>query len=472
MFTSWHCLRPLWIDSLYGSNNSNLPSMYDESYARLPRSNATTTNEYHTVSYIPPAPPLPPFMQTSAESKEYSLTNACFTETSRADTQTSDVKLTEQRRTTDEDISMMRRIRSDGNILSTNHDSNAEHRFKKKSKSMMENLCTIPDELQQEPSAIVKANEPIVETRVESFSAMDLPIDDWRPILQILENVFADEELRSSEQLSEKPESREPLLSNKGSYSNDHRHHCHSSKSIEQRNESESHLSTRFRRSNSNQGGRRRRTATRRATCTFSDADRLLDTENFRLLAVDQQQPYLNDEASSKGQSRLSSSYRQAATTTVLKGNIDGWFMNDDRCFSRLETCFDGCKIFAVCGGDKFDQTSLYLFSSSVTGWIQFTWRVSDDDTVRWIVAVDLTHYGSTSVDTCLSFKVTSRSLLNRTRLFLSAARMMEIRHLKSSMKSNGTTKRVRALCIIFETKMVGRHWHSHPDSTICLRVL
>lgn len=298
--------------------------MYDESYARLPRSNAT--NAYPAASFIPPAPPLPPFMQTSVESKEYSLTNALFTESSREDTEASNVKLAEQRRTTDEDISRMRRIRSDGNILSVDHDANAENRFKKKSKSMMENLCTIPDEVQQEPSAVVKANEPIVETRMENFSAMDLPIDDWRPILQILENVFADEELRSSEQLSEKPESLEPLLSNKGSYSTDHRHHCHSSKSIEQRNESELHLSARFRRSNSNQGGRRRRTATRRATCTFIDADRLGDFQNsLLLLAVDQQQPYMNDEASSKAQSRLSSSYRQAATTTttVLKGKID-----------------------------------------------------------------------------------------------------------------------------------------------------
>jgi hypothetical protein len=264
-------------------------------------------------------------MQTSVEPKEDSLTNVLFTESSREDTHASNIKLAEQRRKNEETTSIMRRIRSDGNMLSVSRESIAENHFKSKSKSMMENLCTIPDEVQQEASAIAQTNEPIVETQVDNFSAMDLPIDDWRPILQILENVFADEELRSSEQLSGKPESLEPLLSNKGSYLNEHRQHCHSSKSIEERNESESHLSTRFRRSNSNQGGRRRRTATRRATCTFIDADRLLVSQYSLLLrlrlAVDQQQPYLNDETSNKAQSRLSSSYRQAATT-VLKGLV------------------------------------------------------------------------------------------------------------------------------------------------------
>ena len=303
--------------------------MYDESYARLPRSNATTTNEYHTVSYIPPAPPLPPFMQTSVEPKECSLSNVLFPESSCEDTQTPEMKLAEQRRKTDDKISRMRRIQSDGNMLSVNPQSIDENCFKKKSKSMMENLCTIPDEVQQESNAAtVETNQPIAETPVESCSAIDLPIDDWRPILQILENVFAEEELRSSEQLSEKPESLEPLLSNKGSYLSDLHHH--SCKSIEQRNKNESHLSTRFRRSNSNQGGRRRRTATRRATCTFlGEVALMLFSFLLLLSAVDQQQPYLNDEAS-KTQPRLSSSYRQA--TTVLKGKvpIHGWWPMSD----------------------------------------------------------------------------------------------------------------------------------------------
>ena len=65
--------------------------------------------------------------------------------------------------------------------------------------------------------------------------------------------------------LPEQPESLEPLLPNTKSYSHDHRY---SSKLIEQQNDNqdETHIPSRFRRTHSNQGGRRRRTS-RRATC-------------------------------------------------------------------------------------------------------------------------------------------------------------------------------------------------------------
>jgi hypothetical protein len=92
--------------------------------------------------------------------------------------------------------------------------------------------------------------------QTEISPTVDIPIDDWRPILQILENVFADED-----EITEQPESLEPLLPNKRSYSNDQKY---PSKLIEQQDEST--IPTRFRRTHSNQGRRRRRTS-RRATC-------------------------------------------------------------------------------------------------------------------------------------------------------------------------------------------------------------
>jgi hypothetical protein len=108
----------------------------------------------------------------------------------------------------------------------------------------------------QELKTIVEKNQ--------SKTHVDVPIDDWRPILQILENGFADDD-ETSDMITEQPESLEPLLPTKRSYSNDHRY---SSKLTEQQNDQqdESTIPTRFRRTHSNQGRRRRRT-TRRATC-------------------------------------------------------------------------------------------------------------------------------------------------------------------------------------------------------------
>lgn len=65
--------------------------------------------------------------------------------------------------------------------------------------------------------------------------------------------------------ITEQPEALEPLLPNKRSYSTDHRY---SSKTNEKQNDNqdESNIPSRFRRTHSSQGRRRRRT-TRRATC-------------------------------------------------------------------------------------------------------------------------------------------------------------------------------------------------------------
>jgi hypothetical protein len=65
--------------------------------------------------------------------------------------------------------------------------------------------------------------------------------------------------------INEQPESLEPLLPNKRSYSTDQRY---PSKLIEEQddNQDESNIPTRFRRTHSNQGRKRRRSS-RRATC-------------------------------------------------------------------------------------------------------------------------------------------------------------------------------------------------------------
>jgi len=78
--------------------------------------------------------------------------------------------------------------------------------------------------------------------------------------------------------ITEQPESLEPLLPNQRSYSTDHRY---SSKLIEQQDEST--IPTRFRRTHSNQGRRRRRT-TRRATCKSTNQKKNIHTFYFLLL--------------------------------------------------------------------------------------------------------------------------------------------------------------------------------------------
>ncbi len=257
MKISWNFVRPLWIDSLYGSNNSNLPSIYDDSYAPIHRSNATTTNAYHPSTLVPS-----PQKSTDQidEITKYSLTDIVLQGPSLQDTCVSDSKLSEKHEQKQLINNSIRRIQSDVNVKLniTQTSSINENRLIKKSKSMIE----IRFNNNEETKTIVETNEP--KTYVEVSSTVDVPIDDWRPILQILENVFADDD-ETSDMITAQPESLEPLLPNKKSYSNDHRY---PSKLMEQQNDQqdESTIPTRFRRTHSNQGRRRRRTP-RRATC-------------------------------------------------------------------------------------------------------------------------------------------------------------------------------------------------------------
>ncbi|CAF0823891.1 unnamed protein product [Adineta ricciae] len=270
--------QPLWIDSLYGSNNSNLPSIYDESYARIRRSNATTTNDCHHSS-----------MLTTTKQKsndqideitKYSLTDVILQSSNIQDTCVSDSRLCEkheqqQTKRTHPNQKFMRRVQSESNMSANQNDmeqsdhtlqssSMTDQRLNKKSKSLAENLYRHHSVNQQENiSGEPKMKEEIVEhkSEVRPCSTDDLPIDDWRPILQILENVFADED-EPSELPACQPDSLEPLLPNKRTRSHEQRQ---SSKSNEQssENQDDGTIPSRFRRTHSNQGGRRRRTSRR-----------------------------------------------------------------------------------------------------------------------------------------------------------------------------------------------------------------
>ncbi len=232
---------------MYGSNNSNLPSIYDDSYARIRRSNATTTNDYHPSSLV--APNQKSTDQINEISK-YSLTDVILQGPSLQDTCVSDSKLSEKPEQKQLNKNSIRRIQSDFNIpLNTNNypsstltqiPSIPNNNLTKKSKSMIEIRSNI--------------NPRIVENnQAEISSPMDMPIPGCHSILQMLEHVFADDE-ETADMVTEQPESLEPLLPNKR----------YSMKSVEQQDETM--IPTRFRRTNSNQGRRRRRTS-RRATC-------------------------------------------------------------------------------------------------------------------------------------------------------------------------------------------------------------
>ncbi len=239
--------RPLWIDSLYGSNNSNLPSIYDDSYARIRRSNVTTTNDYHLSTLVAP-------IQKSTdqinEISKYSLTDVILQGPSLQDTCVSDSKLSEKPEQKELIKNSIRRIQSDFTIpLNTNNflpstfietPSMTDTNLTKRSKSMIEIRSNI--------------NPTITENhQTEISSPMNMPIPGCRSILQMLEHVFADDD-ETTDMITEQPESLEPLLPNKR----------YSTKSIEQQDETT--IPTRFRRTHSNQGRRRRRTS-RRATC-------------------------------------------------------------------------------------------------------------------------------------------------------------------------------------------------------------
>lgn len=265
--------RPLWIDSLYGSNNSNLPSIYDDTYARIRRSNATTTDDYHPSSLVPPRHKSKDQIN---EMTKYSLTDVILEGPSLQDTCVSDSKLSDKHEQKQYQKKSIRRIQSDFNVLSNTSDyprstltetsSINENQSIRKSKSMIEFRSNIDGE-----EKITAADK----IQAEISSPMNIPIPGCQSILQILEHVFADDDDETSARTTEQPESLEPLL-NKRSYSNDQRY---GTKLIEQQDESS--VPTRFRRTHSNQGRRRRRIP-RRATCkSIIQTDKLISVVLF-----------------------------------------------------------------------------------------------------------------------------------------------------------------------------------------------
>lgn len=246
----------MWIDSLYGSNNSNLPSIYDDTYARIRRSNATTTNDYHPSTLVPSR------QKSNDELDEitkYSLTDVILEGPSLQDTCVSDSKLSEKHEQKQHNNKPIRRIQSELNISSNTNDfppsiitetsSTNENQSMKKSKSMTEFRSNV----------YIEEKSTTEKTPAEISSPVNTPIPGCQSILQILEHVFADDD-ETSARTTEQPESLEPLL-NKRSYSSDQRY---TTKLVEQQDESV--IPTRFQRTHSNQGRRRRRIS-RRATC-------------------------------------------------------------------------------------------------------------------------------------------------------------------------------------------------------------
>lgn len=139
--------RPLWIDSLYGSNNSNLPSIYDDSYTRLGRSSVTTTNDFQREPSIPSAATITRLIETNGETKrsekEFSLINEFPAERNSTDRASSDVQFDQSSKN-----KSMRRIQSDGTFLISRKNSEETRSFSsvdekllgKKSKSMNEQM--------------------------------------------------------------------------------------------------------------------------------------------------------------------------------------------------------------------------------------------------------------------------------------------------------------------------------------------
>jgi hypothetical protein len=174
--------RPLWIDSLYGSNNSNLPSIYDESYARIRRSNAATTNDCHSPTLV--APLLPPTQKSNDQIDEitkYSLTDVILQGSNLQNTCISHSKLCEQKQITKkhEQKNSIRRVQSDFNLLSINNDLTPSdmtqsslsnnNRLNKKSKSMIDNLDKIRSKTNQENTPSAEKNEQIIENKSVGF---------------------------------------------------------------------------------------------------------------------------------------------------------------------------------------------------------------------------------------------------------------------------------------------------------------
>lgn len=199
-----------------------MPSIYDESSARIHRSNATTTNDYH------------PTTLTSIRDKSNEL-NSCEPTVSNSKF---------------EQKTSIRRCQSNVHIHETPQSN------MKKSKSLID--------------MHMQFKETNSRHQTELYATIDTPIPGCHSILRMLEHVFEDND-ESTEQNHNQPDSLEPLLPTKRSFSNEHRYE---SKLIEEAEEEEENdqqdepmIPRLFRRTHSNQGGRRRRRPSRRATC-------------------------------------------------------------------------------------------------------------------------------------------------------------------------------------------------------------
>jgi hypothetical protein len=143
--------------------------MYDDSYARIHRSNVITTNDSH--------PPPPILTQKSNDQiTKYSLTDVILQSPSLKDTCVSDSKLCQkheqkQRIKTDQEKTSIRRVQSDVNLLLIHNDSIQsfpinDNRLNKKSKSMFDNLNQIQSiNNNQENSPVIEKTEPIGENK-------------------------------------------------------------------------------------------------------------------------------------------------------------------------------------------------------------------------------------------------------------------------------------------------------------------
>ena len=165
---------------MYGSHNSNLPSMYEETYTRIHRSNGTTTHAdrpafiFHTAA-SPKATFTRKSNSPSDEAVQYSLDNAIFQGPSLQDVYASDSKLcqkhdSKQTTKTHSKRDRIRRVQSDSSLFLVKqellHSSGINnHRANRKSKSMVDSLHQTVSINQQEPASIEEKQKPTVERK-------------------------------------------------------------------------------------------------------------------------------------------------------------------------------------------------------------------------------------------------------------------------------------------------------------------
>ena len=173
--------RPLWIDSLYGSNNTNVPSIYGDSCSRIDGSTVTTTNMCHFPTMPYPSPVITQKSNNQMnEILKYALTDVILQRSSLQGTCVSDSKLCQKReQQTAANVyqgkNFIRRVHSDFNVLLMDNDSLKanmtelssinDNRLNKKSKSMENNIHIVPSISNQENISIKEKSEQIIENK-------------------------------------------------------------------------------------------------------------------------------------------------------------------------------------------------------------------------------------------------------------------------------------------------------------------